>query len=343
MKFSKTLAHTTAIILLGTSVVHAETNWDLDAQGKIDQLPDSGTVSLTGTVSNVRDEDSFSIEDATGNSIDVHSTKPLNLTQGTRVKVRGQMDDEAIGLGEEINNASVEVLGTNRAAANTGLDRQQGRTAGVTATGETNRTASNNYGTDAGVEGRTAGVTAGTAGRSQIGDANRDSNLRANRDNMQANRDDTKMEADAKVRVSQAPEDKARQLQDRRQNAQARRDLPTNRNLEDSYDVEVDTDADMAMGVDNERVSANAGEFSTFENLPKQGRIAVSGTVARVNNDNKFTLRDTTGETIDVNSVSSVAVNEGDQVKVMGQVKSEFLGMGQEIEATDVVRQSNRR
>lgn len=328
MKFSKTLAHTTAIILLGTSVVHAETNWDLDAQGKIDQLPESGTVSLTGTVSSVRDEDTFSIEDADGNSIDVHANQKLNLSQGTRVKVRGQMDDEALGLGEEINNASVEVLGTNRAAANTGLDRQQGRTAGVTATGETDRTARTNYGADAGVEGRTAGVTAGTAGGTKLSDKAHG---------------DTKMEADAKVRVTEAPEDKARQLQDRRQNAQARRDLPTNRNLDDSYDVDVDTDADMAMGIDNDRVSADAGEFSTFENLPKQGRIAVSGVVARVNNDNKFTLRDSTGETIDVNTVSNVAVNEGDQVKVMGQVKSEFLGMGQQIEATDVVRQNNRR
>ncbi|MBN8531292.1 MAG: NirD/YgiW/YdeI family stress tolerance protein [Alphaproteobacteria bacterium] len=58
-------------------------------------------------------------------------------------------------------------------------------------------------------------------------------------------------------------------------------------------------------------------------NLPKQGLVKVSGTVADVNNEKEFTLKDQTGS-IDVNigSADNAAVTEGAQVVVIGYVEN---------------------
>ena len=122
MKLSKTLMHTTAIMLLGTSVVYAdsmtkETSWDLDADGRIESLPQTGTVSLSGTVASVGDEDTFTLKDKSGETIDIHTTETISFVEGARVKVQGQITDEAMGLGEEIKASSVNVLSANKTAA----------------------------------------------------------------------------------------------------------------------------------------------------------------------------------------------------------------------------------
>lgn len=67
-------------------------------------------------------------------------------------------------------------------------------------------------------------------------------------------------------------------------------------------------------------VNATAYNIS---NLPKQGLVRISGTVADVSNEKEFTLKDPTGS-IDVNVESSenAAVTEGAQVTVIGYVQN---------------------
>lgn len=78
-------------------------------------------------------------------------------------------------------------------------------------------------------------------------------------------------------------------------------------------------------------------EASSIEELPDEGNVAISGFVESVDvDDREFTLRDTYGETIEVESNTNLAVNQGDRVTVTGEVENEFLGMGQQIVAANV-------
>lgn len=82
---------------------------------------------------------------------------------------------------------------------------------------------------------------------------------------------------------------------------------------------------------------ATSATDSVIDNLPKEGSVELTGTVDRVSSDDRFILRDSAGETIDVHTASAVDVEAGDKVSVSGNVKSELLGLGREIEGAKVL------
>lgn len=75
----------------------------------IERLPDEGKVTLSGTVSEVDDKDSFILKDSAGKTIDVHTAKEVALDIGDKVTVSGEMQDEALGMGQEIASATISV------------------------------------------------------------------------------------------------------------------------------------------------------------------------------------------------------------------------------------------
>ena len=87
--------------------------------------------------------------------------------------------------------------------------------------------------------------------------------------------------------------------------------------------------------------AGGAEAASVIDGLPQEGTVSLSGTVDKINNDTKFTLRDAAGEKIDINTSAKVAVNEGDSVNVDGRIQPEAAGMGREIIATDVTKLSH--
>ncbi len=95
---------------LNKTVEFASSDTEFDS---IDALPDEGMVTISGTVEEVDIEDnSFKLRDRSGESIDVHPSKPLTVKEGQQVKVTGVMDDETagMGLGEQIVSAKVTIL-----------------------------------------------------------------------------------------------------------------------------------------------------------------------------------------------------------------------------------------
>jgi uncharacterized protein YdeI (BOF family) len=79
----------------------------------VDALPDEGMVTIAGTVEEVDIEDnSFKLRGRSGESIDVHPVKPLDVKVGQKVEVVGMMDDETagLGIGEQIVAAKVKVV-----------------------------------------------------------------------------------------------------------------------------------------------------------------------------------------------------------------------------------------
>lgn len=82
---------------------------------------------------------------------------------------------------------------------------------------------------------------------------------------------------------------------------------------------------------------ATSATDSVIDNLPKEGVVELTGTVDRVSAEDRFILRDAAGETIDVHTASAVDVEAGDKVSVNGNVKSELLGLGREIEGAKVL------
>lgn len=84
----------------------------------------------------------------------------------------------------------------------------------------------------------------------------------------------------------------------------------------------------------SDTATATAG---TIASLPKKGSVQLSGTVDRVRGENKFVLRDAAGKTIDVHTESAVDVQPGSTVRVNGNMTSELLGFGRQIEAAQVL------
>lgn len=64
-------------------------------------------------------------------------------------------------------------------------------------------------------------------------------------------------------------------------------------------------------------------------NLPDQGAVTVSGTVDKVKNERKFSLRDNSGVVdIAITSGESVVLKQGDKVTVSGAVEKSWFGLG---------------
>lgn len=82
-------------------------------------------------------------------------------------------------------------------------------------------------------------------------------------------------------------------------------------------------------------IAVNA-DATLIDNLPKSGKVTIAGVVDKVNSNHKFMLKDSNGKTIDVNTNNEISVNEGDKVTVTGDLSSEMLGMGKQIENAGV-------
>lgn len=83
----------------------------LDTYTSIDALPDDGMVSIKGTVSKVSDSDTIILKDVKGDTIDVHTKGKVSVNVGDTVTVSGEMEDEALGMGEQIVNATITTSG----------------------------------------------------------------------------------------------------------------------------------------------------------------------------------------------------------------------------------------
>lgn len=77
----------------------------------LDNLPEEGTVNLNGTVSRVSGSDSFTLSDANGKTINVHTAASADVKQGDTVSVNGQIGDRLLGFGRQIEDAKVMVIG----------------------------------------------------------------------------------------------------------------------------------------------------------------------------------------------------------------------------------------
>lgn len=97
----------TANVNLGAGV---NNTMDMVENSVIERLPDQGNVSLTGTVTDV-DENEYVVQDSQGETIDVKATATAQDIQvGDKVRVDGQMTDELLGLGQEIERANITVV-----------------------------------------------------------------------------------------------------------------------------------------------------------------------------------------------------------------------------------------
>ncbi|WP_025896269.1 hypothetical protein [Kordiimonas gwangyangensis] len=84
--------------------------------------------------------------------------------------------------------------------------------------------------------------------------------------------------------------------------------------------------------------AAVAGDkvISKIAQLPEKGNVMITATVDDVDSNTEFTIRDDSGETIDVESVTKLTIREGDLVKIVGVMDDELAGIGREIDATSV-------
>lgn len=94
---------------------------DADSYSSIEHLPDEGRVTLNGTVSEVEDKDTFILKDSAGKTIDVHTVKEVALEVGDKVTVSGQVQDEALGMGQEIASATISLDSHLNPAAKSGV------------------------------------------------------------------------------------------------------------------------------------------------------------------------------------------------------------------------------
>lgn len=92
-------------------VQNDDREWHGGQYGAIDELSDEGNVTLSGTVEGVdEDDNSFQLRDETGETIDVRTASNVTAREGEQVLVEGVIEDEALGIGEQIVSASVQRL-----------------------------------------------------------------------------------------------------------------------------------------------------------------------------------------------------------------------------------------
>lgn len=297
-----TLTAITAALLVSTSAFAMDMK--ASSEASIDSLPDKGAVSLSGTVDKVIDGDTFILRDSEGETIDVHTASNVNVNKGDVISVKGDKTAEVAGIGEEINNASITLSGEVKKMASTAKDTVKNTTAATT------------------------GAVAGAVGA--LTSANIDANTKA--------------------RVEMKNEENMESPGKASDNTETKKTA--------AYDIDVDVDADTdkvasagemtageATRLSNDKAekaadratSTVANVQGTIDALPKEGIAELNGVVAEVDNDQSFTLRDSEGKTIEVNTASNVEVQPGDTVSVNGNVKSKLLGLGREIESAKVL------
>lgn len=104
---NKTHAITAGIagILLSSSALAGATD-----TVEISALPDEGPITLMGTVADIDDSTEFTLRDRNGDTIDVELSEAQTLEVGDSVVIGGIVDDEFLGMGQEINDATVTLV-----------------------------------------------------------------------------------------------------------------------------------------------------------------------------------------------------------------------------------------
>lgn len=94
----------------------------LAANVMINQLPDSGTVTLSGTVSKVKNEKEFTLRDSSGTvDVNIENGQSVVLKEGAKVSVNGTVDKGI--LGKDINASSVTVDKSMSEAVSEGIEK----------------------------------------------------------------------------------------------------------------------------------------------------------------------------------------------------------------------------
>jgi uncharacterized protein YdeI (BOF family) len=76
----------------------------------IENLPKEGAVELNGVVAEVDSDQEFTLRDATGRTIDIHTASNVEVQPGDTVSVNGNVKSKLLGLGREIESAKVLVV-----------------------------------------------------------------------------------------------------------------------------------------------------------------------------------------------------------------------------------------
>ncbi len=76
--------------------------------------------------------------------------------------------------------------------------------------------------------------------------------------------------------------------------------------------------------------------YGSVNDLPEEGPVELSGTVINMDKGDSFLLKDQAGITIDVHVDKPMAFSIGDEVRVSGMMRDDFLGFGEEIAASEV-------
>jgi uncharacterized protein YdeI (BOF family) len=190
----------------------------------IENLPDQGDITISGTVERVIDQNKMIISDRTGDTIDVNTNQPIDIKMGETVTVKGNLDSEIAGIGKQIVDATITEIGLD-------LDSTAGSDVSL------------------------------SADMGSYGDESKDSPI-------------------------------------------------------------------------------ETMEISKIQNMPEQGMVEISGTVASVQGDGSFILKDNVGQKVEVDLVRNEDLSKGDKVAVTGQVMSNSLNGKAEIRAKDVSKLS---
>lgn len=106
----------TTAVMASVGLLLASTNAMADDKYNnvtIDQLPDKGEVTISGSVDDIDGSHEFDLRDGKGKTIEVESDRQLNLREGDRVTVTGMVDNGFLGIGKEIDATHIRV--TDRA------------------------------------------------------------------------------------------------------------------------------------------------------------------------------------------------------------------------------------
>lgn len=292
-----TITALTASLLVSTAAIAADAN----VKSSIDALPAKGSVSVSGTVDRIVDNDTFILRDAANQTIDVHSASALTVKQGQNVTVKGEKTDEIAGMGEEIKATSIvggamgKVAATTTSTVGGVVDRT---TAKVSEMGEkTERVAAN--------------ATSVEPMETPYAAKNNQAELPNTAYDVDVNRD-----KDGSINVS------------------ADRTADVKR---DAAGVAIHSDAVKADAKADVNVGANAPVLSNIDTLPASGAVNLSGVVSRVSGDDSFTLKGADGKTINVQTATTSTVKEGDTVRVDGQISDRLLGFGKQVEGAKVM------
>lgn len=290
-----TITALTASLLVSTAAIAADAN----VKSSIDALPAKGSVSVSGTVDRIVDNDTFILRDAAGQTIDVHSASALTIKEGQQVSVKGEKTAEIAGMGEEIKAASITGGAMGKVAAKTtstvgGLvDTASAKVSKVA--DKTERVAAN--------------ATSVKPTETPYAEKNNHSDLPNTAYDVDVNR--TK---DGSINVSA----------DR--TADVKRDAAGVAIHSDAVKADAKVDA-----------KASAPVLSNIETLPESGPVELSGVVSRVSGNDSFTLKGADGKTINVQTASTATVKEGDSVRVDGQISDRLLGFGKQVEGAKVM------